>query len=88
MKTIGWVLCGLLYLFSCAAHARAPMEPVTGEPEAEVFTLDAIDGTSVRLDDYRGKFCIVELLGHMVCALPQRDAGLGPVTQETEQWRL
>ena len=59
MKTIGWVLCGLLYLFSCAAHARAPMEPVTGEPEAEVFTLDAIDGTSVRLDDYRGKFVLL-----------------------------
>lgn len=35
------------------------MEPAAGEPAAENFTLQAIDGTSVRLDDYRGKFVLL-----------------------------
>ncbi len=35
------------------------MEPVAGEPAAEDFTLDAIDGTSVRLDDYRDRFVLL-----------------------------
>lgn len=35
------------------------MEPVSGEPAAENFTLQAIDGTSVRLDNYRDRFVLL-----------------------------
>ena len=35
------------------------MEPVAGEPEAEGFMLDAVDGTSVSLDDFQGKFVLL-----------------------------
>ncbi len=35
------------------------MEPVAGEPEAEGFNLDAVDGTNVSLDDFQGKFVLL-----------------------------
>lgn len=59
MRIIGWCLCAVLYLFLCAAHARTLMDPVAGEPTAGDFTLDAIDGTSVSLDDYRDRFVLL-----------------------------
>lgn len=59
MRTIGWCLCVVLYLFLGAAHAKTLMDPVAGEPEAGGFTLDAIDGTSVSLDDHRDRFVLL-----------------------------
>lgn len=35
------------------------MEPVSGQPVAEDFTLQTIDGTSVGLGDYRDKFVLL-----------------------------
>ncbi len=35
------------------------MDPVTGEPAAGDFTLEAVDGTSVSLDDYRDRFVLL-----------------------------
>ena len=59
MKITGWCLCVVLYSFLGTVHARTLMEPVAGEPAAEDFMLDAIDGASVGLDDYRGKFVLL-----------------------------
>ena len=35
------------------------MDPVAGEPAAGDFTLDAVDGTSISLDDYRDRFVLL-----------------------------
>lgn len=35
------------------------MEPVSGQPVAENFTLETLDGTSVDLGDYRDKFVLL-----------------------------
>ena len=40
-------------------HARTLMDPVADEPEAQAFTLDSIDGVSISLDDYKGKFVLL-----------------------------
>ncbi len=59
MRTIGWALCLVFYLFSGMTHARALMDPVADEPGAQAFTLDSIDGGSISLDDYKGKFVLL-----------------------------
>ena len=59
MRTIGWSLCVVLYLFSSMTHARTLMDPVADEPGAQAFTLDSIDGVSISLDDYKGKFVLL-----------------------------
>ena len=49
----------MLYFFSSMTHARTLMDPVADEPEAQAFTLDSIDGVSISLDDYKGKFVLL-----------------------------
>ena len=39
--------------------AVEPMEPVQGNPKAEVFNLEDVNGNSIALEDYRGKFVLL-----------------------------
>ncbi len=49
----------LLILSLSNAEARMLMDPIAGEPKASGFNLDATDGRSISLDDYQGKFILL-----------------------------
>lgn len=58
MKILGWCLL-LVALFSGGLRAGTLMEPISGKPAAEEFRLDAVNGGSVSLYDFRGKFVLL-----------------------------
>jgi thiol-disulfide isomerase/thioredoxin len=49
----------LLLLMTMFVHASGLMNPVPGEPKAENFSLMSANGGEISLDDYRGKFVLV-----------------------------
>lgn len=55
------VLCILLQLVIGTTLAADLMDPVVGEPSAKSFNLDAINGGSASLNDYEGKFLLLNL---------------------------
>ncbi len=59
IKILGWCLFLFMYLFAYGVLARAPMEPIAGKPEAEGFRLDAVNGASISLNDFQGKFVLL-----------------------------
>lgn len=49
--------CALLA--TSVVSATGPMEPVQGRPKAEQFNLEDVSGNSVSLEDYKGKFVLL-----------------------------
>lgn len=49
----------LLLCMAIVAHSSGLMLPVPGEPKANDFTLMSADGGEISLQDYRGKFVLV-----------------------------
>lgn len=49
----------LLFLMAMVAHANGLMLPVPGEPKAKNFTLMSANGGEISLEDYQGKFVLV-----------------------------
>lgn len=53
------ILVVFLIPYSLLVHSSGLMSAIPGEPEAENFTLMGANGDEISLDDYRGKFVLV-----------------------------
>ena len=56
------LIASLLFLTCMAPYlvqARVPMEPIAGNSIAEDFSLNSVGGTRIRLEDFRGKFVLL-----------------------------
>ena len=49
----------LFMVMSFAIHSNGLMTPMPGEPEAQNFTLLSANGGEISLNDYRGKFVLI-----------------------------
>ena len=49
----------LLLLYFGSLQARSLMDPISDQPEATSFSLEAVDGRTVSLADYQGKFVLL-----------------------------
>ena len=52
-------LCVIVAGFNQTAFAQAPMQSINGHPAAESFNLSSIDGKSVSLESFKGKFVLL-----------------------------
>lgn len=60
MRKMELILISMLVFSSLGvALAKTPMDPIVGTPKASEFNLNAVDGSKVSLDEYQGKFILL-----------------------------
>ena len=59
IKTLGVSLFFLVCLSPSMAQARAPMEPIASNSFAEDFNLNSVGGMKISLEDFQGKFVLL-----------------------------
>ena len=69
LVVVAVVAAAMLYFGFHMARRSAPPPPISKTSPAPDFTLESLDGKSVRLSDLRGKAVTAEFLGHLVRTL-------------------